>query len=76
MLCHGIGFHAMNIYSRGGGGASKVGLTDNRLKFASGICPHPSKKVRHQGGGLVLISGVGLAELGTHPVLFQAELGP
>jgi len=31
-----------------------------------------SEEVRDQGGGLISIGGIGLAELGTHPLFFHA----
>src|SRR5579872_805693 len=35
-----------------------------------------SEKIRHQGGGPMGIGGIGLPKLGTHPLLFHAQLGP
>jgi hypothetical protein len=40
------------------------------------IVTQRSEKVRHQGGGLMRIGGIRLAELGTHPLFLHAELGP
>ena len=40
------------------------------------IVTQRSEEVRHQGSSLMSISGIRLAELGTHPLFLHAELDP
>ena len=46
------------------------------MRHPADIVTRRLEEVRHQGRSLTSISGIGLAELGMHPLFLHAELDP